>query len=216
MSDAASLNISRDTGGYDEDEDAVFPASFECHDCGLCYSWPVTPGLAPNDDPLQTEMLALVNAHTTAACRAAQASAAIEREKVLAAEADAEYAACEVRVQSLQVFEGWSVKELVTLEAAGAPAPISGDPMVTLQQAIERGAVTVTRGLPLAVAARRANPSLDGTYRPARWLTGTEDHGHAGASIWPAPSHHALTDSITALADQQRRLMIGGRLTPAR
>lgn len=38
----------------------------------------------------------------------------------------------------------------------------------------------------------------------------------ARTSIWPAPSHHALTDSITALAASQRRLMIGGRLAVGR
>lgn len=38
----------------------------------------------------------------------------------------------------------------------------------------------------------------------------------ARTSIWPTPSHQALTDSITALAATQRRLMIGGRLAVGR
>lgn len=59
----------RDTGGLDADG-TLYDASFECDDCGTVYTWPVTPGLAPNDDPLQVDMLALIREHEDGGCSA--------------------------------------------------------------------------------------------------------------------------------------------------
>jgi hypothetical protein len=206
--------INRGNGGTDLETDEQFDASFHCYDCDLYLSWPVTPGLAPNEDPLQTEMLALVAEHTPAACRAAQVGAALDREKARAAEKAAEYAAFEDCIHDVSRLR-LTAQEATEAEADGYPSPVGGDPVVTLQQAMDRGAVTVTRGLPEAVAWRRANPSLDGSYHPVRYMPRKERSASTSAFLWPAQAHKSLTDSITALAVTQRRLMIGGRLAPA-
>ena len=58
-------------------------------------------------------------------------------------------------------------------------------------------------GAPTGAVCDNSNPTEgDPTARPV-------------LDLWPAPSHQALTDSITALAATQRRLMIGGRLAVA-
>ncbi|MFK0005505.1 hypothetical protein ACIQTZ_00480 [Paenarthrobacter sp. NPDC090520] len=55
-------------GGRDEDG-LMTDAYFECEDCGLSLQWPVTEGLAPNEDPKQTEMRAMVRAHDAGGCK---------------------------------------------------------------------------------------------------------------------------------------------------
>ncbi|WP_420179657.1 hypothetical protein [Paenarthrobacter sp. TA1.8] len=55
-------------GGRDEDG-YMTDAYFECDDCGLSLQWPVTEGLAPNEDPKQTEMRAMVRAHDAGGCQ---------------------------------------------------------------------------------------------------------------------------------------------------
>lgn len=201
-------HISWDTGGFDPATNELLDASFACHDCGLSYSWPVTEGLAANDDQKQTEMLALVAEHTPAVCRAAQAAAAVELEKVLATEAELIYD--EHQDEAVPLGEvNMLIKDVIKNEMDGYPCPISGDPAVTLQEAIDRGAVTFTKGLPDAVVWRRSNPGLAKPLSPFHWTS----YGlRESLNLWPAPSHQALTDSITALAGVQRRLMIGGRL----
>lgn len=200
-------NIARDTGGFDAVTNELFDASFECFDCGLYYSWPVTPGLAPNADPKQTEMLALVKAHTPAVCRAAQAVAAVVREKEDAAEKASAYLDHENHVTALNHLGGWKIEELERFEANGSPYPVGGDCKVSLMDAIDRGAVTVTKGLPAAVVWRRNNPELAHTHNYFGWEATSHPVG-----LWPWPSHQALTDSFAALAGVQRRLMIGGVL----
>lgn len=59
--------IARDMGGLDVDGD-VYDASWYCEGCGVSYSWPVTPGLAPMEDPKQTEMLAIIAQHDAEGC----------------------------------------------------------------------------------------------------------------------------------------------------
>lgn len=59
--------IARDTGGLDADG-LVYDANWFCEECDTYYSWPVTPGLAANEDPLQTEMLAIIAEHDTKGC----------------------------------------------------------------------------------------------------------------------------------------------------
>lgn len=49
-------------GGRDEDG-LMTDAYFECGDCGLNLSWPITEGLPASQDPKQTEMRAMVEAH---------------------------------------------------------------------------------------------------------------------------------------------------------
>lgn len=73
----AAQNVSWGTGGLDPGTLELFDAHFECFDCGLFYSWPVTPGLAANVDPKQTEMLALARTHTAEACRTIRAVAPV-------------------------------------------------------------------------------------------------------------------------------------------
>ncbi|WP_284986996.1 hypothetical protein [Arthrobacter sp. fls2-241-R2A-172] len=55
-------------GGRDEDG-YMTDAYFECEDCGLSLQWPVTEGMAPNEDPKQTEMRAMVRAHDAGGCQ---------------------------------------------------------------------------------------------------------------------------------------------------
>jgi hypothetical protein len=59
--------MARDMGGMDVDGD-VYDASWYCEGCGVSYSWPVTPGLAPIEDPKQTEMLAIIAEHDSEGC----------------------------------------------------------------------------------------------------------------------------------------------------
>lgn len=211
MSDSlrSTGNIARDTGGFDLETNELFDASFECFDCGLYYSWPVTPGLAPVKDPKQTEMLALVAAHTPAACRAAQARNAVEREKEDAAEKAYAYAERENHVTRLDLLGGWRVDELEKAEADGIPCPVGGDCKVSLMDAIKRGAVTVARGLPAAVERLRRSQPADDAPWPQRWMAGVE-------GVWPSPSHETVTASMVAMRATQRRLFIGGWLLPCR
>ncbi|MBT2566627.1 hypothetical protein J7I84_08985 [Arthrobacter sp. ISL-85] len=60
-----------DTGGRDIDGD-VYDASFECDDCGLSLSWPVTEGLPAAQDPVAAPMLALIAEHEDGGCTASQ------------------------------------------------------------------------------------------------------------------------------------------------
>lgn len=214
-------SISMDTGGLDEDG-VLWDAQFHCGDCGLYYSWPVTPGLAPVKDPKQTEMLALVSKHTPAVCRAAQARNAVELEKVLATEAELIYD--EHQDEAVPLGEvNMLIKDVVKNELDGYPVPVSGDPVVTLRQAIERGAVTVTKGLPLHVMFRRSNPHL-GRAIPFRIRVGV-DPGSPLTTIWPIhqesllysppPIHVTFPDSMAEMRSIQRRLIVAGRMTPA-
>lgn len=56
-----------DTGGTDFDGD-VYDASFECDDCGLSLSWPVTEGLPAAQDPVAAPMLAMIAEHEDGGC----------------------------------------------------------------------------------------------------------------------------------------------------
>lgn len=49
-------------GGRDEDG-LMTDAYFECEDCGFSLQWPITEGLPANQDPKQTAMRAIVEAH---------------------------------------------------------------------------------------------------------------------------------------------------------
>ncbi len=63
----------RDTGGLDADG-TFWDASFECDDCGIVFTWPVTPGVAPIDDPFQVDMLTLIREHEDGGCSPAAAA----------------------------------------------------------------------------------------------------------------------------------------------
>ncbi|WP_343317738.1 hypothetical protein AAFM46_10860 [Arthrobacter sp. TMP15] len=96
---------------------------------------------------------------TSAQRRAAKAAAAVEREKELAAEAADIYDSHQnVAVPLNQI--NMLVDVCVKNELDGYPVPGSGDPVVTLQEAIHCGAVTVTKGLPAAVEFRRKHPGV--------------------------------------------------------
>lgn len=147
-------------------------------------------------------------AFTPAQRRAAQAAAAVERENVRASERERMYDAGQDNISCLHDIR-MTVGEVIDNEQDGFPSPIGGDRKVSLQQAIDRGAVTVSKGLPSAVVWRRENPELAKTHSPIYWPRRSMK---SSISMWPAPSHEALTDSITAMRETQRRLMIGGVL----
>ncbi|MEV8180302.1 hypothetical protein [Specibacter sp. NPDC078692] len=201
--------FSRGTGGIDAETNELFDAHFECHDCGTFYSWPVTPGLAAIDDPKQTEMLALVNGHTPETCQAIleAAAEATKAEK---------YAVFEKEVYAhADIASNFTVDDAVLAELRGMPMPFSGDRTVTLQEAIDRGAVTITKGLPPNVLFRRSNPSLTGTLVPFQWVasdTSPTSPARTMLGMWPTPSHEALTESITALAGNHRQTAFTGWL----
>lgn len=197
-----SDNFSRGTGGIDAETNELFDAHFECFDCGLYYSWPVTPGIAPNEDPLQTEMLVLVNGHTSAVCRVAQVKAALQQGTELTKALAGEFATSEGQVRERQAYAAQTVQELVEHAATkGYSTPISGDPVVTLQQAIDRGTVTCTKGLPGIVEWRRKNPELAKTHHYVEFKT-------HNLGMWPQPSH----DARVALAGTDRRTVFAGWL----
>lgn len=56
-----------DTGGTDFDGE-VHDASFECDDCGLELSWPITEGLPAAQDPVAAPMLAMIAEHEDGGC----------------------------------------------------------------------------------------------------------------------------------------------------
>ena len=58
-----------DTGGIDLDG-GVYDASFECDDCGLFLSWPVTEGVPAAQDPVAAPMLAMIAEHEDRGCAA--------------------------------------------------------------------------------------------------------------------------------------------------
>ncbi len=208
-SDMQTGHIGRDTGGLDENGNLMM-AGYECYDCGLSYSWPVTPGLAASEDPLQVEMLALVKAHTPAVCRAAQAVAVHEQQRALSVEAEARYDRYQSNVTPVRDIR-LTVSEAVDNERDGYPTPVDGDPLVTLQEAIDRGAVIVSRGLPETVLWRRANPGLGKAYSEIQRAAERDEF----LGLWPALSHQALSALMRPLAKQQRRLTIGGVLRVA-
>lgn len=61
------MSQSFSNGGADENGD-VYPASFNCEDCGLSLSWPVTPGVPASEDPVAAPMLALIDEHDKSGC----------------------------------------------------------------------------------------------------------------------------------------------------
>jgi hypothetical protein len=65
------LSTRYDTGGTDVDGD-VYDASFECDDCGLSLSWPVTDGLPAAQDPVAAPMLAMIAEHEDGGCPSQQ------------------------------------------------------------------------------------------------------------------------------------------------
>lgn len=62
-------------GGRDEDG-LMTDAYFECEDCGLYLSWPITEGIPASQDPKQTEMRAMVEAHGWDDCGRSEVSLA--------------------------------------------------------------------------------------------------------------------------------------------
>ena len=66
-----------DTGGSDIDGE-VYDASFECDDCGLSLSWPVTEALPAAQDPVAAPMLAIIAEHEDGGCPALQ----LQRERL--------------------------------------------------------------------------------------------------------------------------------------
>lgn len=62
-------------GGRDENG-LMSDAFFECEDCGLYLSWPITEGLPASQDPKQTEMRAMVEAHGWDDCGRSEVSLA--------------------------------------------------------------------------------------------------------------------------------------------
>lgn len=58
-----------DTGDRDFDG-SVYDASYECDDCGLSLSWPVTEGLPAAQDPVAAPMLAMIAEHDATGCPA--------------------------------------------------------------------------------------------------------------------------------------------------
>jgi hypothetical protein len=65
------LSTRYDTGGRDFYGD-VHDASFECDDCGLSLSWPVTEGLPAAQDPAAAPMLAMIAEHEDGGCPSRQ------------------------------------------------------------------------------------------------------------------------------------------------
>lgn len=61
------MSQSFSNGGTDENGD-VYPASFDCDDCGLSLSWPVTPGVPASQDPVAMPMLAMIADHDRGGC----------------------------------------------------------------------------------------------------------------------------------------------------
>lgn|GEM_PF-4823551 len=166
-----------DTGGLDPEDGLVYDARWGCDDCGLSYSWPVTPGLAPKEDPKQTQMLAIIAEHTPETCRGAQASQEADhaaRQAAYQAGTGSRYDQWQDDLNTLQSIDpDYTAAEAMKSEAAGCPMPVSGDPTVTLAAAIGRGAVTITKGLPAKTRLNRhvdnldkitaAMPGMDGT-----------------------------------------------------
>ncbi len=62
-------------GGRDEDG-LMSDAFFECGDCSLYLSWPITEGIPASQDPKQTEMRAMVEAHGWDDCGRSEVSLA--------------------------------------------------------------------------------------------------------------------------------------------
>lgn len=69
------MSVHYSTGGVDLDGD-VYPATFDCYDCGLSLSWPVTPGLPAAQDPVAAPMLDMIKEHDEGGCEATQAAEA--------------------------------------------------------------------------------------------------------------------------------------------
>jgi len=63
------LSTRYDTGGLDLDG-GFYDASFECDDCGLSLSWPVTEGVPAAQDPVAAPMLAMIAEHEDRGCAA--------------------------------------------------------------------------------------------------------------------------------------------------
>lgn len=130
------MSIYYSTGGEDEDG-VVGAAEWGCDECSTYYSWPVTPGLAPVDDPLQSDMRALVALHTPESCEASWAAAAVmdfeeaDAEEARAA-AEADYAFLESLGSHHPVEVEVTVAEAEERERRGIPLPIGGDPETDL------------------------------------------------------------------------------------
>lgn len=69
-------------------------------------------------------------------------------------EETAEYDAYQDRIHMVTDVR-LTAQEATEAEADGYPCPISGDPVVTVQDAINRGAIHVTRGLPVGAFVNR-------------------------------------------------------------
>lgn len=98
-----------------------------------------------------------------------------------------------------------TVAEATERELLGIPLAISGDPVPHKTQPFPTDREWQHNELRSRPLREDWMPVADTEAAP---VVETE----AAVGIWPAPSHEALTESITALAGVQRRLMIGGRL----
>ncbi|NVM97799.1 hypothetical protein [Arthrobacter sp. SDTb3-6] len=133
------MSIYYDTGGIGDDA-WLYPAEWGCDDCGLYYSWPVTPGLAPVDDPLQKDMLALIAQHTPESCKTAQAAAGVVQAQANTADGftadDYEFFESLGSHHPLEISATLTVAEAEDRERRGIPMPIGGDPETDLARDI--------------------------------------------------------------------------------
>ena len=120
-----------------------------------------------------------------------------------------------------------TVAEATERELRGIPLAISGDP-VPMDDILEREWLRNNPGQPSPFdpddQTLLAHNHLQGQHAilrcqelrkdwvPAGDTTAEPKFKRAPLNLWPTPSHEALTESITALAGIQRRLMIGGVL----
>lgn len=157
------MNIYYDTGGIGDDA-WLYPAEWGCDDCGLYYSWPVTPGLAPVDDPLQKDMQSLIADHTPETCKAAQAAAGVVQAQANTADgftAD-DYAFFESLGSHHPLEVSVTVAQAEERERRGISLPVGGDPETDLARDLTKRRRHRDRWTP---AQARAHEALAATQR---------------------------------------------------